>query len=267
MSLLLVLPETAIAAGGDISPPVLTSFDFTPKSVNLNSGAQQVTVTAHVTDATGAQAPTVLLSSDSTTQTAGFSAMTLQSGTTQDGNWSRVVTIPTTAAPGSWTVEIYPLSDSIGNSDSTFHENPTRLTVTNTPPASVRDDPTGVSAVGGDASATVSWTPPANHGSAITGYTVTSSPGGITKAVTSSTTSTTIGGLTNGTAYTFTGKATNGTGDSPVSSPSNQVTPATTPSRVGKPAVKVRAHTALVTWRAPNNGGSTITGYRVKVNG
>ncbi len=40
--------------------------------------------------------------------------------------------------------------------------------------------PTGVSASAGDTTATVSWTAPFDGGSPITGYTVTSSPGGLT---------------------------------------------------------------------------------------
>ena len=58
----------------------------------------------------------------------------------------------------------------------------------------------------------------------ITGYTVTSSPGGITAMGTTSPINVT--GLTNGTAYTFTVVATNGVGNSVVSAASAGVTPA-----------------------------------------
>ncbi|WP_221933207.1 hypothetical protein, partial [Tessaracoccus rhinocerotis] len=78
-------------------------------------------------------APTMILSSDDTTQTLGFGEMTRISGTAQDGIYQGTVTIPTTAATGDWTVKIYPLEDSLGNDDSTFHEHPTKLTITNTP--------------------------------------------------------------------------------------------------------------------------------------
>lgn len=75
-----------------------------------------------------------------------------------------------------------------------------------------------------DQSATVSFTPPVNNGgSAITSYTVTSSPGGITQSGPAS--PITVTGLTNGTEYTFTVTATNSIGTSVPSVPSNAVTP------------------------------------------
>ncbi len=88
--------------------------------------------------------------------------------------------------------------------------------------------PTGVTAVAGNASAQVSWTAPANGGSAITGYTVTSSPGGLTATVPGTTTTASVTGLTNGTAYTFTVKATNAIGTSATSTASTSVTPVAT---------------------------------------
>jgi len=57
--------------------------------------------------------------------------------------------------------------------------------------ATVPGAPTGVSATPGNAVATVSWTAPAsNGGTAITGYTVTSSPGGFTASTTWATSTT-----------------------------------------------------------------------------
>lgn len=78
--------------------------------------------------------------------------------------------------------------------------------------------------VAGNGQATISFSAPgANGGSAITGYTATSSPGGI---IASGTTSPiTITGLSNGTAYTFTITASNAAGSSAPSLASNSVTP------------------------------------------
>lgn len=84
----------------------------------------------------------------------------------------------------------------------------------------------GVSAVAGNGSATVSFTPGTNGSSATSNYTVTASPGGQT--ATGTTSPITISGLTNGTQYTFTVTATNSSGTSSPSDASNAVTPSAT---------------------------------------
>ena len=77
--------------------------------------------------------------------------------------------------------------------------------------STVPGSPTSVSAIAGNAQASVSFSAPSSDGgSAITGYTVTSSPGGLTGTGAASPISVT--GLTNGTAYTFTVTATNAIG-------------------------------------------------------
>ena len=114
----------------------------------------------------------------------------------------------------------------------------------------------------------LSWTAPAsNGGSAITGYVVTPSIGGVAQTpvtFASAATTQTVTGLTNGTAYTFTVAAINGVGTGPGSGPSGAVTPATTP---GAPTI-VSGTGGLaqvtLTWTAPaSDGGSAITGYIV----
>lgn len=104
--------------------------------------------------------------------------------------------------------------------------------------------PTEVSVTGGNRQATVSFTAPAsNGGSPITGYTVTSSPGGITKTCDGG--PCIITGLGNGTSYTFTVHATSAGGDSAEFSATTSVTPASTPS--GPDSVTVTAGNGSVT--------------------
>ena len=84
--------------------------------------------------------------------------------------------------------------------------------------------PTIGTATAGNTQATVAFTAPAsNGGSAITGYTATSSPGGFT--ATGTTSPLTVTGLTNGTSYTFVVTAANLIGTSVASAASNAVVP------------------------------------------
>jgi hypothetical protein len=165
---------------------------------------------------------------------------------------------------------VYPLGDTAGNSETSFHNHPTKLTVTNgpeLPEATAPDAPSAVQATRGASSASVSWSVPADNGSPITSYTVTAAPGGRSVTVPGDTTSATITGLTNGTAYAFTVAATNAVGTSSASAPSEKVTPATRPGRITQPTVKVIGRQTIIKWAAPSNGGSPLTGYRVAING
>ncbi len=116
-------------------------------------------------------------------------------------------------------------------------------------------------ATGANAQATVSFSPPSsNGGSAILGYTATSSPGGFTASGAASPLAVT--GLANGTSYTFTVTATNAVGTGPASAASNAVIPVTLP---GAPIIGTATAgntQATVNFSPPtSNGGSVITSY------
>lgn len=122
-----------------------------------------------------------------------------------------------------------------------------------------------VAQLAGDAAVKVTWSAPAsNGGSPVTGYTVTSSPDGLTATVDGAATSATVPGLAVGTTYTFTVRAANAKGTGPASAPSNAVKAAASP---GAPTGVTAADgdaSATVTWTAPaSDGSSPITGYRI----
>lgn len=136
-------------------------------------------------------------------------------------------------------------------------------------PLTVPGTPAGVSASAGDAQAMVSFSAPASTGgSAITGYTVTSSPGGLTASGAAA--PITISGLANGTAYTFTVTATNAVGTGAASAASAAVTPTAALTAPGAPTgVSASAGNAqaTVSFSAPaSNGGSAITSYTATSN-
>jgi uncharacterized protein (TIGR02145 family) len=91
----------------------------------------------------------------------------------------------------------------------------------------IPDAPTIGTATAGAGHATITYgAPGSNGGAAITSYTATSFPGGITGTVTqASSGSITVMGLAAGTSYTFTVTATNAAGISSASAASNAVTP------------------------------------------
>ncbi|NBU60640.1 MAG: hypothetical protein EBS27_02540, partial [Actinobacteria bacterium] len=98
-------------------------------------------------------------------------------------------------------------------------------TFTPAPTPQVPDAPRSVRAGAGNAIVTVNWLPPLSDGySAITAYTVTSTPGSKSCATTGAL-SCVVRGLTNGVSYTFIVTATNAIGTSLASSASDAVVP------------------------------------------
>lgn len=126
----------------------------------------------------------------------------------------------------------------------------------------VPEAPRSVQATPGNRQATVRWTAPGDNGGfAISGYTVTASPGGNT-CTTTGALSCAITGLTNGTAYRFTVTATNSLGVSRASVPSATAVPYTKPGAPRSLRVTAKNDALLVRWKAPTSDGARpITRY------
>lgn len=130
-------------------------------------------------------------------------------------------------------------------------------------PAGRPSPPTTVSAVAGDKSVTVTWDEPVDDGgSAITGYTVSSS--GTTVCQTTSTTCQ-VANLLNGTSYIFHVLATNGVANSELSVAAT-ATPAGLPGKVTNVRGTLSGRTIRLTWSPPTDtGGAPVSQYRYRL--
>ncbi|MGY0233321.1 fibronectin type III domain-containing protein [Longispora urticae] len=133
-----------------------------------------------------------------------------------------------------------------------------------TPPTGPPSAPGAVTAVAGNATATVNWTPAADNGLGITKYVVTGGPDPKPLEVGATQRTVTVPNLTNGTAYTFQVHAVNAKGPGP-----KRAAPPVTPTRdVPDPPASVTATenpdgTVKVTWPAANGQGHKIVKYTV----
>lgn len=133
-------------------------------------------------------------------------------------------------------------------------------------PATIPDAPTITSASSSSSgTTTVNVSAPTNTGgSAITGYTIVSDPGGFTCAAAANATSCAVTGLSDGVAYTFSAIASNAIGNSTSSSPSSSVTSAGLPNAPSTISGTVGSGLISVSVSGANARGSAITGYTVQ---
>lgn len=136
----------------------------------------------------------------------------------------------TVAGPGSGTITVNGLTTGtaytfVVYATNTYGNSPNSSASNSITTPAVPGAPTIGTATISYTTASVPFTAPANNGAAITTYTATSSPGGITGTLSQAGSGTvTVSGLTAGTSYTFTVTATNSVGTGPASAASNSVT-------------------------------------------
>lgn len=109
--------QLQVTSNPDTTPPVVTSFSFTPTVVNTTTGSATVTVTAQITDnlsGVGGDGAGVLFLSPSGTQRFGCN-MTLISGTDLNGTWQCTATAAAFSEAGTWTVSYVFAYDNVGN--------------------------------------------------------------------------------------------------------------------------------------------------------
>ncbi len=288
-------PDRPVAAGITtltVTPLPAGTYTFVvfAKNVNgdgpLSAASNVVTVTAPtvpgvptVTAATPAATSMVVAwtapASDGGSAITNYRVRTVDAANAQVG---AVLTVPATATnttvSGLTTGTPYSFQvlavNAIGDSAYSALFGPVSTLAAPTAPGA----PTIVSAIRGNNSVTVNWTPPTSNGnSPLTGYrvrvrnTATNVQVGVLRNAAAGATSLVVTGLTNGTGYTFQVAAVNAIGTSAFSADSASIVPATVPNAPniigvvrGAPGLPV---TATVGWIAFNTGGSPITGFVV----
>lgn len=194
---------STVPSGGAVSTD--TSVDFT---VNFSESVSNISTDDFALGTTGGATATIV----SVSASSGSSVNVTVSGITGNGTIKLNLNASTN------------ISDAAGNAGpAAYTSGSTHAVAIPTAPYA----PTIGAATAGIGQASVAFSAPANNGgAAITGYTVTSNPDGISAGGNGFTTSPiTVTGLTNGTAYTFTVTATNAIGTSPASGVSNSVIP------------------------------------------
>jgi PKD repeat protein len=102
----------------DVTPVAIQSLDFTPKTVDVSAGAQNITVTARITDApSGLRFGYLSFRSHSQQQQqfGTFGPYSIQTGDLRDGVHQINITIPQFSEAGEWKIEYIYLFDAVNN--------------------------------------------------------------------------------------------------------------------------------------------------------
>jgi uncharacterized protein (TIGR02145 family) len=216
------IPQVLIYDRALSEAEIMQLFNATKSKYGFLS-APTVTTTAitSITATTASSGGTVTATGGAAITAQGVCWSTTSGPTTANSKTTDGTTTPfTSSITGLTAGTTYYVRAYATNSVGTSYGNEISFTTV----ASVPGAPTIGMATFGYAKATIAFTAPvSNGGSAITSYTVTSSPGGFIASGASS--PLTVTGLTNGTAYTFTVTATNAIGNSVASTASVAVTP------------------------------------------
>lgn len=127
---MLLIALTAVTSGAnvwtvnaqveDTAAPALAEFDFNPKTIDVSTGPQTVTVTLRITDdLSGFEFGSFIFISPSGQQisSAGFNAQHRISGDSLDGVYQVPTTVPQFSEAGTWRVLQLFLRDQVGNSN------------------------------------------------------------------------------------------------------------------------------------------------------
>ncbi len=244
-----VSASNAIGTGPEATSNTVTpaGVPFAPAGVSATRGDRQATVSWTAANPNG--------SAVTANAVKAWSGSTLVSTTNVGAVTTATVTGLTNGISYTFTVTA---TNDVGTGSPSASSN----AVT---PAGVPFAPTGVTAVPGTASATVSWTAANPNGAAVTGNTVSAYQGTtlVTTTGAGAVTTATVPGLTNGTTYTFTVKATNDVGTGAESSVSNAVVA----GAPGLPAAVTATRgdtSASVSWTAAPANAAAISGSTIK---
>jgi hypothetical protein len=101
----------------DSEPPALVELTITPRTINTDTKAELVVLTAHITDnLSGFHSGSIVFESENGKKQTGVSQFnTKLSGTETNGVWEAVVNFPQSPVSGTWKVSSMNMLDNAGN--------------------------------------------------------------------------------------------------------------------------------------------------------